>query len=67
MKGKIKTVKVPTVIMKQLHKLYHTIEKDLDEVRDIRAKSLLNKVRLGLKFLLVRSKYNPYKNKRSKK
>ena len=67
MKQKIKTVKVPTVIMKQLHKLYHTIEKDLDEVRDLKTRSLLNRVRLGLKFLLVRSKYNPYKNKRGEK
>ena len=42
---------------------YHTIEKDLDSIRDLKSKHLLNQVRLGLKFLLVRSKYNPYKNK----
>ena len=63
MNKKIKTIKVPAVIMRQLHKLYHTIEKDLDTVKDLQSRSLLNKVRLGLKFLLIRSKYNPYKNK----
>ena len=61
MKHKIKTVKVPAVIMRQLHKLYHTIEKDLYDIKDLRTRSLLNKVRLGLRFLLIKSKYNPYK------
>jgi len=61
MNKKIKMIKVPAVIMKQLHKLYHTIEKDLDDIRDLRTRSLLNKVRLGLRFLLIKSKYNPYK------
>ena len=63
MNNKIKTIKVPAVIMKKLHNLYHMIERDLDDVRDIKTKHLLNQVRLGLKFLLVRSKYSPYKNK----
>lgn len=61
MNNKIKTIKVSVVIMKHLHKLYHTIEKDLDDIRDLRTRSLLNKVRLGLRFLLIKSKYNPYK------
>ena len=61
MNNKTKTIKVPAVIMKRLHKLYHTIEKDLDDIRDLKTKHLLNQVRLGLKFLLVRSRYNPYK------
>ena len=61
MNNKAKTVKVSVVIIKQLHKLYHTIEKDLYDIKDLRTRSLLNKVRLGLRFLLIKSKYNPYK------
>ena len=61
MNNKIKTIRVPATIMKRLHKLYHTIEKDLYDIRDLRTRSLLNKVRLGLRFLLIKSKYNPYK------
>ena len=63
MNNKNKTIRVPSMIMKQLHKLYHTIEKDLDNIRDLKTRSLLNKVRLSLKMLLARSKYNPYKKR----
>ncbi len=47
--------------MKQMHKLYNTIELELDDIDIVEAKYLLGKTKTHLRFLLAHTKYNVYR------